>query len=330
MGEGNHQNKGTCLWLLVRIAWELSNVPMPRTHPRPTSSEALGWGLGGGIWKVPQLILPCRGKSRKQLCGCDSRRRPRTADFGRPWPRGHFPREAIGGGAVDSLETCPWERLILGHMLGSRKRGRRGMSFRLSSIWAGQPSLSPLPFPTPPWPRIFFPAPSGSSQLPLTCEQAGPTDLQLEVELVFHGVGHIGIQESRQAQFVPGVQGLGVEAMLVFAGKGAERRRRRPVRAEAGGQQEKTWRKRQVPGSPGTPAAPLTKGLRSFLPPQILTFPLSLTAGRAWIQVGTTTYDGWARHQAWGLTLFSPRPQRAASEPSPPPPPTWGNRGSAR
>lgn len=38
-----------------------------------------------------------------------------------------------------------------------------------------------------------FQSQSRSGQLCLTCEQARPTDLQLEVELILHGVGHVGI-----------------------------------------------------------------------------------------------------------------------------------------
>lgn len=60
----------------------------------------------------------------------------------------------------------------------------------------------------------------GSLQLCLTCEQARPTDFQLEAEVVFHGVGHVSVQEGLQAQLVPRVQGPGAEAMPGFAGKG--------------------------------------------------------------------------------------------------------------
>ena len=119
----------------------------------------------------------------------------------------------------------------LGHTLGSRKWGSTKLHVLLGGS-ASLPSPSSLslaafcwkPSP-PPGFRSFWPR-SRSGWPSLTCEQARPANLQLEVELVFHGVGHIGVQESCQAQLVPGVQGPGAEAMLVFAGEVAETRRR--------------------------------------------------------------------------------------------------------
>lgn len=98
------------------------------------------------------------------------------------------------------------------------------MGFRLSSFRALPFLGSPGSFgPAAPAPHAGASGLSGVCVVraaPLTCEQARPADLQLEAELVFHGVAHVGVQESRQAQLVPGVQGPGAEAMPVFAGKG--------------------------------------------------------------------------------------------------------------
>lgn len=71
---------------------------------------------------------------------------------------------------------------------------------------ASLPSRSSLslaafgPKPSPLWGLRSPSQPqSGSGQLCLTCEQAWPTNLQLKVELILHGVGHVGVEERRQA-----------------------------------------------------------------------------------------------------------------------------------
>lgn len=79
---------------------------------------------------------------------------------------------------------------------------------------------------------------------PLTCKQAWSTDLQLEVELIFHGVGHFSVQESCQAQLVPAIQGPIAKTMPVFTGKGAKRKEKAETGSQGRGtgQHEKTWR----------------------------------------------------------------------------------------
>jgi len=94
--------------------------------PRPvSSSEALGWDLGGWIWKVTPLRgppLPPQGRTREAslwLWPPGEDLGPPTSDFGLLGPCGHFPREAMAGRGADSLEICPWERVLLGSRLAA-------------------------------------------------------------------------------------------------------------------------------------------------------------------------------------------------------------------
>lgn len=139
-------------------------------------------------------------------------------------------------------------------MLGSRKQGSVKVHVLQIIFHLGQsaslPSFSSLSLAAlglsanpPPGPRSFRHLP-GSLQLSLTCEQARPTDFQLEVELIFHGVGHVSVQESLQAQLVPGVQGPGAEAMPGFAGEGPRGGEGGRQPGPSQGQREKTSRRR--------------------------------------------------------------------------------------
>lgn len=155
------------------------------------------------------------------------------------------PREAMAVGWA--ALKAHWEGPVFGCMLGSRKWESVQLHVLQDVLHPGLSHSPPSPYslswaalglkPSPAWGLTSSWRLPGSGQLPLTCEQAWPTDLQLEVELVFHGVGHIHVQKSCQAQLVPGVQGPAAEAMPVFAGKGTEgRRRRRAARTKAEGE----------------------------------------------------------------------------------------------
>ena len=188
------------------------------------------------------------------------------------------------------------------------------MYFRMTSIWAchllpspSSPSLAALRLePSPLWGLGSFSWVSlGSGQFPLTCKQTWPPDLQLEVELIFHGVGHGGVQERRQAQLVAGAQGPGAEAMPVFSGEGVERRRRRWRAARAnvvmGGQCEKTV----SPWQSWHPCSPAQKGAQGSPPtpgPYSLSHSTCPQEGLGF-QHRHTTYEGRARGQAWCSTV---------------------------